>query len=94
MIRIFEIYRRISRKWMHIRLQPIHVFCLHHVCEHFDAESMHDVDWIALDKFKEKVLAMQQSGVEFISLREAHQRCKMEYVRGMSYSPSMMAMLL
>ena len=74
MIRILEIYRRISRKWMHIRLQPIHVFCLHHVCEHFDAESMHDVDWIALDKFKQKVLAMQQSGVEFITLTNAYDK--------------------
>lgn len=86
MIRILEIYRRISRKWMHMRLQPIHVYCLHHVCERFDAESMHECDWMALDEFKQKVLAMQQSGVEFISLREAHQRCKMEYVRCKRYA--------
>lgn len=65
---------KILRRWMRFRLQPIHVFCLHHVCEHFDAESMHDVDWIALDKFKEKVLAMQQSGVEFITLTNAYDK--------------------
>lgn len=65
---------RIWRKWMKLRLQPIHVFCLHHVCEHFDAESMHEGDWIALDEFKQKILTMQQSGVLFISLCEAHDK--------------------
>ena len=63
---------KILRRWMRFRLQPIHVFCLHHVCEHFDAESMHEGDWIALDTFKQKVLAMQRSGRQFISLSKAH----------------------
>lgn len=63
---------KILRRWMRFRLQPIHVFCLHHVCEHFDAESMHEGDWIALDTFKKKLLAMQQSGRQFISLSKAH----------------------
>lgn len=65
---------KILRRWMRFRLQPIRVFCLHHVCERFDAESMHECDWIALDKFKEKVLAMQQSGVEFITLTNAYDK--------------------
>lgn len=65
---------QIERKWMHMRLHPIHVYCLHHVCEHFDAESMYEEDWMALDVFKQKVLAMQQSGVEFISLTDAHDK--------------------
>lgn len=63
---------KILRCWMRFRLQPICVFCLHHVCEHFDAESMHEGDWMALDEFKQKVLAMQQSGRQFISLSKAH----------------------
>ena len=69
-----ELKNKIIHKWVKLRLAPIRVFCLHHVCEHFDAESMHDVDWIALDKFKEKVLAMQQSGVEFITLTNAYDK--------------------
>lgn len=74
MNKILDIYRRISRKWTHMRLQPIHVYCLHHVCERFDAESMHECDWMALDEFKQKVLAMQQSGVEFITLTNAYDK--------------------
>lgn len=62
----------IKKKWLHLRLRPIHVYCLHHVCEQYDAESMHEEDWMALSEFKQKVLAMQQSGVHFISLSDAH----------------------
>lgn len=63
---------KILHKWLQLSLHPIHVYCLHHVCEHFDAVSMHEGDWMALDEFKQKVLAMQQSGVHFISLSDAH----------------------
>lgn len=65
---------KILRWWLHIRLLPIHVYCLHHVCEQYDAESMHEEDWMALSEFKQKVLAMQQSGVQFISLSDAHSK--------------------
>lgn len=81
-----ELKNKIIHKWAKLRLAPIRVFCLHHVCEHFDAESMHEGDWMALDEFKQKVLAMQQSGVQFISLLEAHKRCKMEYIRWKKYA--------
>ncbi|MCQ2383843.1 MAG: polysaccharide deacetylase family protein [Paludibacteraceae bacterium] len=67
-----KLFNKIKRKWAKLRLAPIRVFCLHHVCEHFDAESMFKGDWMLLDEFKQKVLAMQQSGIEFISLSNAH----------------------
>lgn len=63
---------KITHKWAKLRLAPIRVFCLHHVCEHFDAESMFKGDWMALDEFKQKILTLQQSGVQFISLTDAH----------------------
>lgn len=81
-----KLKNKIIHKWAKLRLAPIRVFCLHHVCEHFDAESMFKGDWMPLDKFKQKVLAMQQSGMEFISLSEAHRKCKMEYVRWKKYA--------
>jgi len=66
----------IKRKIVHIGIRPITIYCLHHVCEQFDSESMHEGDWMALDVFKQKVLAMQQSGVQFISLTEAYNMLK------------------
>lgn len=69
MIRIID---KIRRKWVKLRLRPIHVFDLHHVCEHFDTTSMCEGDWMEIGVFQSKVLQMQQSGVEFISLADAH----------------------
>ena len=57
---------------MKIRLQPIRVYCMHHVCAEFDAGSMNECDWMQIDEFKAKVKAMQQDGVEFISLSDAY----------------------
>lgn len=77
---------RIKRKWMKLRLQPIRVFCLHHVCETFDAESMNKGDWMQIDEFKAKVLSMQQNGVEFISLTDAYKHICNDYVRCKKYT--------
>jgi len=65
---------KIRNKWTKIRLQPIRVYCLHHVCKQFGAEWMREGDWMPIDEFKCKVLALRQSGLEFISLTEAHRR--------------------
>ena len=62
----------IKRKLLKLRLQPIHVFCLHHVSQTFDAESMNKGDWMQIDEFKSKVMALLQDGVEFISLTYAY----------------------
>jgi len=76
---------------MKLRLQPIRVYCLHHVCEQFDPESMNECDWMPIDEFKRKVLSLKAGetakrrngkmvkgrGVEFISLAEAYRHiCK------------------
>lgn len=67
----------IEKKLMKLRLQPIRVFCLHHVCGEFDAESMNSGDWMDIEEFKTKVLALRAEGVELISLTEAyHHICK------------------
>ena len=57
---------------MRMRLQPIRVYCLHHVCAAFDAEYMNECDWMQIDEFKSNVQKMQQEGIEFISLTEAY----------------------
>lgn len=57
---------------MKLCLQPIRVFCLHHVCKTYDESTMYYGDWMQIDEFKAKVLSMQQDGVEFISLSDAY----------------------
>lgn len=71
---MMKIFSKIRKKCIKLRLQPIHVFCFHHVCQHIDADSMHKGDWMALDEFKKNVLAMQQKGANFISISDAYNR--------------------
>ena len=71
MVKIKSILAKVKRKWMKLRLQPIRVFCLHHVCNHFDAETMYPYDWIELDSFKNRIAELKSIGYRFISLSEA-----------------------
>lgn len=81
-----ELFHRISRKLTKLRLQPIRVFCFHHVCERFDAESMNQGDWMQIDEFKNKVLALQRDGVEFVSLMEAYRHICSDWLRRKKYA--------
>lgn len=71
---------------MKLRLQPIRVFCLHHVCEHFDADAMYACDWMALDEFKQKIIALRNQGYQFISLTAAYEYLKKDYFRRKKYA--------
>lgn len=83
---ISEFIEKIKRKWMKLRLQPIRVFCLHHVCKHFDAETMYACDWIALDEFKQKINALRSQGYQFISLTDAYENLKKDWFRRKKYA--------
>ena len=71
---------------MKLRLQPIRVYCLHHVCAEFDTESMNAGDWMLIDEFKSKVLAMQRDGVEYISLTDAYRHICNDAIRCKKYA--------
>lgn len=83
---ICDLVHRIKRKWMKIRLQPIRVYCLHHVCAVFDVESMNACDWMQIDEFKSKVQAMQLDGVEFILLTDAYSHISKDWFRCRKYA--------
>ena len=81
-----KLLKKIRRNWMKLRLQPIRVFCLHHVCEHFDADTMYACDWMALDEFKQKIIALRNQGYQFISLTEAYEHLKKDRFRYKKYA--------
>ncbi len=81
-----NIIAKIQRKLMKLRLHPIRVFCLHHVCAEFDAESMNACDWMQIDEFKSKVMTLQQNGVEFISLSKAYKHICYDHIRSKKYA--------
>ena len=81
MNKINNIWTKIRRKWMKLRLQPIRVYCIHHVSAEYDPQTMWECDWIQLDEFKWKIMQMKSKGVRFISLPEAHERLKHDWIR-------------
>ena len=77
---------KVLRKLMKMRLQPIRVFCLHHVCEQFDADAMYACDWMALDEFKQKIIALRRQGYQFILLTDAYEYLKKDWFRRKKYA--------
>ena len=69
-----DFIRKVRNRWKKFRLQPIHVYCLHHVCATYDSESMNRGDWMQIDEFKQKVLSMRRNGVELVSLTDAYNK--------------------
>lgn len=73
--------RKIIRSFIRLRLRPIRVYCLHHVTQAFDADSMQLCDWMSMSDFKQKIADARNSGVEFVSLGEAYRRIAHDYIR-------------
>ena len=71
---------------MKLRLQPIRVYCFHHVCAEFDAESMNVCDWMQINVLKQVVMFMQFNGVRFISLSEAYHHICSDTLRCRKYA--------
>jgi peptidoglycan/xylan/chitin deacetylase (PgdA/CDA1 family) len=83
---VIKLLHKIRRKWMKLRLQPIRVFCLHHVCEQFDADAMYACDWMALDAFKKNISELRNQGYQFISLTAAYEHLKKDRFRRKKYA--------
>lgn len=71
---------------MKLRLQPIRVYCLHHVTEVFDEETMHACDWMSADECKRKIQELREANVEFITIQEAQRHLKDDTIRTKKYA--------
>lgn len=80
-----NLFEKIKRKWMKLRLQPIRVLCFHHVTEEYDASYMKPCDWRQLSTFQLDIQRMQREGVRFISLDAAYNHIKNDYLRTRKY---------
>jgi peptidoglycan/xylan/chitin deacetylase (PgdA/CDA1 family) len=85
MITLTKIFLAIKRQLLKLRLQPIRVFCLHHVCKTYDETTMYHGDWMQIDEFKQKVQKMRQNGVDFISLTDAYNKITNDKFRNHKY---------
>lgn len=83
---IKTLIHKISNRWKKLRLQPIRVFCFHHVCENFDESSMHSGDWVNIEAFQQMVEDIRENDAEFISLSEAYRHICSDWIRRKKYA--------
>ena len=81
-----ELWHQIHRKLLKLRLQPIRVFCFHQVSDTFDSSTMYPGDWLQTDEFKKRVISLQDQGYTFISLTDAHEHIKHDFIRTYKYA--------
>lgn len=81
-----EFWNKIRRRWIKLRLQPIRVFCIHHVSDTFDESTMHKGDWMETNAFKRSIFNLQQRGYTFISLTEAYEKMQQDLFRCPKYA--------
>ena len=81
-----SIWKKICNRWTKLRLQPIRVFCLHHITTTFDTTSMCDGDWLEISTFRNRVEQMQRVGYTFISLDDAYRKIQKDVFRCRKYA--------
>ena len=85
-MQIRDIIYRIKRKWAKCRLEPIRIFCFHQVSDDFDKSTMYQDDWLQTDEFKERVTTLREQGYIFISLPDAHEHIRRDFIRSRKYA--------
>ena len=74
------IRQKIKHRIKKLMLEPIRVFCLHHVSPVFDPELFFECDWISSDNFIRSIIQLRRE-YTFISLPEAYERIKKDRIR-------------
>ena len=77
---------KIRRKFTELRLQPIRVFCFHHVSDVYDPITMWKCDWVNTDVLIRWIIDNQKRGYTFVSLPEAQEKLKTDIIRRKKYA--------
>ena len=85
MMQINEFGHKIARKLLHIRLQPIRVYCFHHVSGEQDTLLPYKSDWSSIEQFQKNILAIENE-CQFISLEKAYELIRQDSFRIHKYA--------
>lgn len=80
-----NLFAKILRRIVRLRLQPIRVFCFHQVSELYNPLTMWECDWTQINLFKQNILKLKEQ-YTFISLTEAHEKIKHDCFRSRKYA--------
>ena len=81
-----SILTKILRKLAKLRLQPIRVFCFHHISDKYNPLTMWEEDWTQTELFKRNIQNLKAHGYTFISLSEAHEKLRRDWFRRGKYA--------
>lgn len=80
-----SIVDRLKRKWKHLWIKPIRVFCFHQVSDKFEPDTMWEPDWIQTESFKKKILKLKTE-YTFLPLQEAYRHIANDTIRFKKYA--------
>lgn len=80
-----NVLSKILRKITKLRLHPIRVLCFHNVSEVYNPLTTWECDWTQIDQFKKSIKEIKRQGYTFISLTEAYEKLKHDWVRCEKY---------
>ena len=81
-----DLIHRIKRRLVKLRLQPIRVLCFHQVSDVYNPLTMWECDWTQKEQFKQSIMSLKKNGYRFISLTEAHEKLKRDWIRRKKYA--------
>lgn len=76
---------KLRKRWTHLWIKPVRVFCFHQVSDVFDSDTMKECDWMQTEAFKKKIFALKQQ-YTFVSLEEAYSHIANDRWRMKSYA--------
>lgn len=76
---------KLRKRWTHLWIKPVRVFCFHQVSNVFDSDTMKECDWMQTEAFKKKIFALKQQ-YTFVSLEEAYSHIANDRWRMKSYA--------
>ena len=83
---LLSLSRKIRRRITKLRLQPIRVFCLHHVCEQINPITCCDGDWLSIESFKHSIDSLIKDNYRFLSLKACQQKLANNLFRFRKYA--------
>jgi len=78
-------WKKVRRRLMKLRLQPIRVFCFHQVSDEFEPDTMWECDWMQTEVFKQKILELKKE-YTFVPLTEAYHHLANDKIRFKKYA--------
>lgn len=81
-----KLINKVNNRITHLRLQPIHVYCLHEISAKPEFSNETYYDWMEINAFKDAIKHLRKQKYHFISLTDAYSRICRDWFRQTKYA--------